>query len=606
MSAITEAGVEIGPVYRRRPAWLAAWPLFPILIYLGVLFLYPVIQLLWLSIVDETGVLSDVHYTKLFARTTYVKVLGITFRIAAWTTLFSMLAGYPVAYLLATTTERWRNNLVLWVLLPFWTSFLVRTFAWIVLLGRNGTINTWLQDIGITDAPIRLIYNFAGVMIGMVHALMPLAVLTILAVMQTIDPDLRKAAATLGGRGGQSFWRIYFPLSLPGVAAGGLLVFITALGFFITPALLGSGREILIAQVIIEQVEELLNWGFAGAVAVLLLATALVIFYIYDRMLGMSTLAGSSELAERSAGASVNPIGRLSSWMGRYLISAAGWVCDLFSETYEKIRPLRADRRQRGASRAVLWVVALAVIVYLAAPSFFVVPVSFSENQFIEWPVKGFTLHWYDMFLSSNVYVGAMIRSFVVGIFAATLSMLIGVPAAFVLARQRLLGRTAALAFILSPLIVPRIIIAIAIFYLYAKIGLVGTSLGLVLGHTVLCVPFVVVTVMAVLKNYDERLDHAAWTLGASKARTLRYITFPLIRPGLIAAFLFAFVTSFDELTIALFVSGGTATTLPKQMWTDALLKVSPTVLAVSTVVLILITAVILLAEYARRRSTQT
>ncbi|MCZ6839075.1 MAG: ABC transporter permease subunit, partial [Alphaproteobacteria bacterium] len=452
----------------------------------------------------------------------------------------------------------------------------------------------------------RLIYNFAGVMIGMVHALMPLAVLTMLAVMQTIDPNLRKAAATLGGRGGQSFWRIYFPLSLPGVAAGGLLVFITALGFFITPALLGSGREILIAQVIIEQIEELLNWGFAGAVAVLLLVTALVVFYIYDRMLGMSTLSGSSEVAERSAGASVNPIGRLSSWVGIRLISAAGWVCDLFSVTFEKIRPLRVDRQQRSVSRVVLWVVALAVIVYLAAPAFFVVPVSFSENQFIEWPVKGFTLHWYDKFLSSDIYVGAMIRSFVVGAIAATLSMLIGVPAAFVLARQRLWGKTVALAFILSPLIVPRIIIAIAIFYLYAKIGLVGTSLGLVLGHTVLCVPFVVVTVMAVLKNYDDGFDHAAWTLGASKIQTLRYITLPLIRPGLIAAFLFAFVTSFDELTIALFISGGVATTLPKQMWTDALLKVSPTVLAVSTVVLILITAVILLAEYARRRSTHT
>jgi ABC-type spermidine/putrescine transport system permease subunit II len=292
--------------------------------------------------------------------------------------------------------------------------------------------------------------------------------------------------------------------------------------------------------------------------------------------------------------------------MGGYLIGAMGWVCDLFSVTFEKIRPLRADRQQRGASRAVLWIVALAVIVFLAAPSFFVVPVSFSENLFIEWPVKGFTLHWYDKFLSSGIYVEAMIRSFVVGIIAATLSMLIGVPAAFVLARQRLLGRTVALAFILSPLIVPRIIIAIAIFYLYAKIGLIGTSLGLVLGHTVLCVPFVVVTVMAVLKNYDDRFDHAAWTLGASKIQALRYITLPLIRPGLIAAFLFAFVTSFDELTIALFVSGGAAPTLPKQMWTDALLKVSPTVLAVSTVVLILITAVILLAEYARRRTTHT
>jgi ABC-type spermidine/putrescine transport system permease subunit II len=251
-------------------------------------------------------------------------------------------------------------------------------------------------------------------------------------------------------------------------------------------------------------------------------------------------------------------------------------------------------------------VVAMMVIFYLAAPSFFVVPVSFSENVFIEWPIKGFTLKWYDRFLSSDIWVGAMIRSFLVGIVTAVFSMIIGVPAAFVLARQRLIGRTAALAFILSPLIVPRIIIAIAIFYLYARVGLVGTSIGLVLGHTVLAVPFVVVTVMAVLKNYDERLDHAAWSLGASKSRTLWHITFPLIQPGLIAAFLFAFVTSFDELTIALFVSGGSATTLPKQMWTDALLKVSPTVLAVSSVILVFVTGVILLAEYAQRRSART
>ena len=150
--------------------------------------------------------------------------------------------------------------------------------------------------------------------------------------------------------------------------------------------------------------------------------------------------------------------------------------------------------------------------------------------------------------------------------------MLIGVPADFVLARQRLWGKTVALAFILSPLIVPRIIIAIAIFYLYAKIGLVGTSLGLVLGHTVLCVPFVVVTVMAVLKNYDDGFDHAAWPLGASKIQTLRYITLPLIRPGLIAAYLFAFVSSFDELTTALFISGSVASTPRKRMLNDALL----------------------------------
>ena len=603
MTATADAAPPEAGVYRRRSAWVAAWPLFPLLIYLGILFLYPVGQLLWLSILDDGGALSGEHYTKLFARTTYVKVLGITFRVAAWTTLYALLAGYPVAYLLATINERQRNTLILWVLLPFWTSFLVRTFAWIVLLGRYGTINSWLMDLGIIDAPAKLIYNFAGVMIGMVHALMPLAVLTMLAVMRTIDPNLRKAAATLGARGGQSFWRIYFPLSLPGLAAGGLLVFITALGFFITPALLGGGREIMVAQVIIEQIEELLNWGFAGAVAVLLLATAIIVFYIYDRLLGMSTLAGGSAAVERAMAGSSNLIGRAGSWLGGHLIAIFGWVCDLFSVAVEAVRPIRADRPRQGLSRGVLWVVAMAVIFYLAAPSFFVVPISFSENVFIEWPMKGFTLHWYEMFLGSDIWRGAMVRSFLVAVFSAALSMIIGVPAAFVLARQQIVFKTVALAFILSPLIIPRIIIAIAIFYLYARIGLVGTSLGLVLGHTVLAVPFVVVTVMAVLKNYDERLDQAAATLGASKARTLWHITFPLIQPGLIAAYLFAFVTSFDELTIALFVSGGTATTLPKQMWTDALLKVSPTVLAASTVVLFFVTCMILMAERIRRRS---
>jgi len=603
MTATADAAPPEAGVYRRRSAWVAAWPLFPLLIYLGFLFLYPVGQLLWLSIIDDGGALSGEHYTKLFVRTTYVKVLLFTFKTAAWTTLFALLAGYPVAYLLATISERRRNTLILWVLLPFWTSFLVRTFAWIVLLGRYGTINSWLMDLGIIDAPAKLIYNFAGVMIGMVHALMPLAVLTMLAVMRTIDPNLRKAAATLGARGGQSFWRIYFPLSLPGLAAGGLLVFITALGFFITPALLGGGREIMVAQVIIEQIEELLNWGFAGAVAVLLLATAIIVFYIYDRLLGMSTLAGGSAAVERAISGSSNLIGRAGGWLGGHLIAILGWVCDVFGTAVEIVRPIRVDRPQQGMSRGVLWVVAMAVIFYLAAPSFFVVPISFSENQFIEWPMKGFTLHWYEMFLGSDIWVGAMIRSFLVAVFSAALSMIIGVPAAFVLARQRLIFKTVALAFILSPLIIPRIIIAIAIFYLYARIGLIGTSLGLVLGHTVLAVPFVVVTVMAVLKNYDERLDQAASTLGASKARTLWHITFPLIQPGLIAAYLFAFVTSFDELTIALFISGGTATTLPKQMWTDALLKVSPTVLAASTVVLFFVTCMILLAERIRRRT---
>jgi putative spermidine/putrescine transport system permease protein len=154
-------------------------------------------------------------------------------------------------------------------------------------------------------------------------------------------------------------------------------------------------------------------------------------------------------------------------------------------------------------------------------------------------------------------------------------------------------------------MILPRMIIALALFYLYAQIGLVGSSFGLVLSHVVLAVPYVVVTMMAVLKSHDERLEQAAGTLGAKPWQAIRRITIPLIRPGLISAFLFAFVTSFDELTVALFVTGGLSATLPKQMWDDALLKVSPILAAVSTVILVAVTVVVFIGEFFRRQSAQ-
>ncbi len=604
-TAVGEA--TLGGLARRRPAtWLGAWPIIPVLVFLLLVFLYPVAQLLWLSAVDKSGALTGAHYARLFRSPVYVQVLLITLKIAGWTTVLCIVGGYPVAYLLATATERWRSTLALWVLLPFWTSFLVRTFSWIVLLGRNGAVNSWLGALGVTDAPVALIFNLTGVLIGMTHALMPLGILTMVSVMENIDANLPKAAATLGARGGQAFWRIYFPLSLPGVAAAGLLVFITAVGFFITPALLGGRREIMITQVIIEQVQDLLNWAFAGAISLLLLVCALLAFYLYDRVLGMSTLAGSAPAADRRGDARrANPIGRLGSWAGRYAIAGLGWLCDRLAELTERCLPVRADRPQARWSRGVLWGASLLIIAFLAIPAFFIVPVSFTTDTFIQWPPRGFTLKWYEVYLGSRQWVAATVRSLGVGVAAATLAMAIGTPAAFVLARREIAGKTAALAFILSPLIIPRMIIAVALFYLYARVGLIGTSLGLILGHTVLAIPYVVVTVMAVLKTYDERLDQAAWSLGASKLRTLWHVTFPLIRAGLIAAFLFAFITSFDELTIALFVTSGLATTLPKQMWDEALFKITPTLAAVSTILLVFITLMILLAEYLRRRAVR-
>jgi putative spermidine/putrescine transport system permease protein len=593
---------------RSRPpwsqsGWVRAWPIYPLLLFIATLFVYPVIQILWLSLVDANGSPTLANFARVATRPVYLRTLGITFEIAGWTTLISILAGYPVAYLLAGASARTRATLTLFVLMPFWTSFLVRTFAWMILLGRNGAVNRLLISLGITDAPVSLIFNFTGVMIGMVHAMMPLAIMAMLSVMENIDTNLVKAARTLGARGGQSFWRIYFRLSLPGVAAAGLLVFITSLGFFITPALLGGARQTMISQVIISVVQELLDWRFAGALSVMLLAASAVVFFLYDRLLGMSTLSGGAASADRAGHGGDGLIARAGAAVGERLIAVLGWLSDRAGELWELAFPSRADRPSRGWSRAALWTAALLVIAYLCLPSFFVIPVSFTSGTFIEFPPQGFSLRWYETYLGSSAWVNATIRSLIVAFLTGLLATALGTAAAFVLVRQRLVARTLIITLVLAPLVLPRIIIAVALFYFYAGLGLVGTILGLVLGHTVLAVPYVVITVMAVLKNYDERLDHAAWSLGASRWSTLWRITLPQIRAGVLAGFLFAFITSFDELTIALFISGGSTSTLPRQMWNDLLLQVNPTLAAVSTVILVFVTLFILAAEFLRRRA---
>lgn len=585
-----------------RQGWVRAWPLYPLLLVVLAFFVWPVAQILWLSVLDRAGNFSAENYLRVVNTPVYWRTLGITLQISLWTTLFSLLAGYPVAYLLATARPRTRDLLTLLVLMPFWTSFLVRTFAWMILLGRNGAINKLLLSLGIVDAPLSLIFSFTGVMIGMVHAMMPLAVMSMLSVMQRIDTNLVSAARTLGARGGSAFWQVWFRLSAPGVAAAALLVFISSLGFFITPALLGGRQQTMLSQVIISVIQEVLNWRFASALSVLLLATSALVFLLYDRILGSSSLSGGS-VGDRAQQRPPGLLARGGAALGAAAVGAIAFLCDRAGEAWERIFPQRAARPTITLSRPLLALVAGLVIVFLVLPSFFVIPVSFTGGTFIEFPPRGFSLRWYEAYLGAAGWVDATIRSFVVAVLTGIVATLIGTAAAFVLVRQPIRARGAILALILAPLVLPRIIIAVGLFYLYARIGLVGTILGLVIGHTVLAVPYVVITVMAVLKTYDERQDQAAWSLGASRWSALWYVTLPQIRAGMIAAFLFAFITSFDELTIALFVTGGATSTLPRQMWNDLLLQVNPTLAAVSTVVLVFITIFIVLAEIFRRRT---
>jgi putative spermidine/putrescine transport system permease protein len=566
----------------------------PLVVLLLVLLIYPVGQLLLLSFVGDQG-FTLTQYHRLFESSVYINVLLITLKISLWTTFFSVVAGYPVAYLISSLTAKRKTSLLFWVLLSFWTSFLVRTFAWVVLLGRNGVVNQLLQALGILDAPANLLYNFGSVLVGMVHALMPLAVLTMLSVMENIDRNLPRAASTLGARPGTAFWKIYFPLSMPGVAAAAIMVFVTAIGFFITPALLGGRKETMITQIIIDQVQQTMNWEFAGAVSVLLLVVVLVVFAIYDKVLGLSTMTGGASTRVRASGKE-----SVSRRAGDAVLTVLANVSDALFALLPK--RMRRSVSGTGQSRTLWWIV-LGVLAFLSAPAFLMIPLSFDSGSGLTWPPKGFSLQWYEQMFTSPVWMQAITRSLIVGVGTGLLAMLIGTPAAFLLVRANMRGKSAMLAFVLSPIVVPRMIIAVGMFYFFARVGLVGSMIGLILAHTVVAVPYVVITMMAVLRNYDTRLDLAAQSLGAGPWSTLRFVTFPILGAGLMSSFLFAFATSFDELTIALFASGGLNATLPKQFWDEVTLQISPVIAAVSTCLFIFIAALIWLADRLRRRS---
>lgn len=202
-----------------------------------------------------------------------------TFKISAVVALLCVALGYPVAYLLASLPQRAANPLLILVLLPFWTSALVRTAAWAVLLQTNGVVNNALQYVGLIDAPLQLIYNRVGVYIAMTHVLLPFFILPLYGVMKGISPTAMRAASSLGARPLRAFWKVYLPQSLPGVAAGAIIVFTLALGYYVTPALVGGGADQMISASIAFYTNQSLNWGMAAALSLLLLLPlALMLF----------------------------------------------------------------------------------------------------------------------------------------------------------------------------------------------------------------------------------------------------------------------------------------------------------------------------------------
>jgi putative spermidine/putrescine transport system permease protein len=260
-------------------------PVLPAAFFLAVVFAYPVVAMLIKSVTEPAVGLQN--FVKLVESPVYLRALGNTIMISGSVTLICVLLGYPMAYAMAHAEPRLRRFLIFVVLVPFWSSILVRTFAWMVLLQKRGLINSVLLEWGIISEPLTLIYNRVGVLVGMVHILLPFMILPLYAVLTRVDGSYTTAAASLGAPPVRNFLRIYLPLSLPGVASGSVLVFVMGLGYYITPALLGGPQDLMIAQLIEMQVADFGNWGLAGALAVVLLSgTAMTLAFVRRNLFG--------------------------------------------------------------------------------------------------------------------------------------------------------------------------------------------------------------------------------------------------------------------------------------------------------------------------------
>ncbi|PYB72407.1 MULTISPECIES: ABC transporter permease [Rhizobium] len=255
--------------------------LMPAFLLVLLFFIVPVLMLLLRSILEPE--LGLQNYEALLGSTTYLRIFLNTFIVAGLVTLISVVIGYPVAWLLAIMPERWSRIVLAIIILSMWTNLLARTYAWMVLLQRTGVINKTLIGLGLIDKPLALVNNLVGVTIGMTYIMLPFVILPLIGVIRSIDPATLRAAALCGANRWQCFVRVLLPLSASGVASGALMVFVMSLGYFVTPALLGGTANMMLAELVAQFVQSLVNWGMGGAAALVLLVVTLALYAVQLR-----------------------------------------------------------------------------------------------------------------------------------------------------------------------------------------------------------------------------------------------------------------------------------------------------------------------------------
>jgi putative spermidine/putrescine transport system permease protein len=495
--------------------------LLPAIVIFALSLLWPLVNIVLRSLHEKgRATLGDGlfwgHYAAIAEDDLLRQVVLHSLMLAVVSTAITTLLAFPAGYVISRLTRRLSSLMMVVILMPFWVSIIVRLFAFTTILGQQGLINSAAGAVGL--GPYPLLYNTFATIVGMVAYLLPYMILILLSAMMSIDSSLMTAARTMGASERRVFADIYFPQVRPALLSGTLLIFVLSLGFFLTPAILGGPRDLTI-PIFIQQQVQIFQWGKASAMGVVLLAVSALGYLLALRIGGKGILTPTQHGGSRGTAAQ-DPL---------------------------RVTPVTL----------LCWLALAFVLVILILPLLVVIPTAFSETTTIRFPPVGFSWKWFNEVLTSPQWLESFFKSVRVGFMTAVVSMLAGLALARVGNR---LGssfwRIAIQVAAISPLIVPVILLGIGVFDVQGRLGLIGTDLGLVLAHSVLCLPLTFLVLANALAFIDISLEQSAWTMGAGRARAFWTIVVPTLVPALVGALVISLVTSWDETVLALFQTG--------------------------------------------------
>jgi ABC-type spermidine/putrescine transport system permease subunit II len=479
------------------------------------------------------------NYTRFFTQETYWRTLLRSFLFVSLASACTVLLTFPFAYFVATKVRPRRR--LLWILLaiiPFWTSYLIRVFAWLNMFGDEGLINKALEGIGLTNAPVGIFgFDKPAIVITFVYLLFPLSFLTIYIAIERMNAGMLEAAADLGAKPWRSLLTITLPIARTGLLAGFVLSFITMMGDYATPQLIGGTNGILYSNLIINQFNNSIQWGFGAALAVLLLLSIVLL------LIAMRLGTGRVEAA------------------GEYTM---GFV----------------QRRS-----PFLFAYSLLYFVFLYTPPALLVLLAFNDSEQSGLPFVGFTTRWFGEVFNNEVLVSSLQTSLQVAFSAVAISAVLGTLAAIQIARVTGRLRAVNLATISVPLFLPPVVLGLAIIIGLNALGLQRGLWTIIAGHVILTIPIVMLMVLVRLEGLDRNQELAAMDLGAKPWRAFLGISVPQALPGIVAGAMIAFALSMDEFILTFLVTGSQQT-LPLFIFGSLRIRVSPDLNAVSALML--------------------